>query len=153
MPSSTIVPLGGFRGQIGPGRPPQGRPNNREAMERHDHHIESLIALGYLQRRTFKLEQQKMDMTGMLKLSGLVRQAYASHAMREPLAQYGTHDMSRKMVAVVSRPSEMTAWEELIRAFDSTNSPPNSQGGANGRQLVGSEPNRTSAAAVSRRSP
>jgi hypothetical protein len=102
----------------------QGRPNNREAMEIHDRHMESLIALGYLKRRTFQLEHQELDLDGLLRLNNIVQQAYASGVLKESLAQYSANYKEAKAVIVVSRPDELKAWEKLIRSFDSTNAVP-----------------------------
>lgn len=130
----------------------QGRLNDSQVSQRKDYHRESLVALGYLQRRSFTLQHRKLqDPMELQNLQQLHRAACVAAGLGAPLVTYWT-DWSN-MVSVVARPREVGVFEEVLRGFDSTNIPPNPQGGANGRQPLRSETNPTSSAAASRRSP
>ena len=130
----------------------QGRLNDSQVNKRKDEHRDGLVALGYLQRRTFKLEHRKLeDGVQLQQLQLLHRTLCAANGLGAPLVAWST-DWSN-MVTVTARPSEVKVFEEVLRGIDLTNTPPNPQSRANGRQPFGSETNRTPAAAASRRSP
>jgi hypothetical protein len=101
----------------------QGRPTPRQALDRHDRHVESLIALGYLQRRTFRLNQ-KLDTASWGSFQTVLVRAQVAGWRPDPLAECRCERDEHSMT-VVGPPKEMRSWEQLIRAFDSTNSPPN----------------------------
>jgi hypothetical protein len=130
----------------------QGRLSYSQVNQRKDDHRESLVALGYLQRRTFILENRKLeDPMELQRLQQLHRQACEAAGLGAPLVSCTT-DWSNR-VTIVARPREVSVLAEVLRGFDATNSPPDPQSGANGRQSLSSETNRTPAAAASRRSP
>jgi hypothetical protein len=132
----------------------QSRPNFRQAQARYDHHVESLIALGYLERRTFRLEKQRIDTASYQRFCGMVQATAMSGTLGPPdRPTQCSANQDLRSFTVVGRPKYMLGWEQVIRAFDSTNSPPNPQGGASGRQPFGSDTNQTSAAAAPRRLP
>jgi hypothetical protein len=102
----------------------RGRPTFRQVLDRHDRHIESLIALGYLQRRTFRLNQ-KLDTASWLSFQTVLQRAQVAGALRpDPLVECRC-ERDEQPITVLSQPKDMRTWEHLIRAFDSTNSPPN----------------------------
>ncbi len=128
----------------------QGRHSYSQVIQRKNQHQESLVALGYLQRRNFTLHGKLEDGMQLQQLQQLHRSACEAAGLGSPLVFWST-DWSNR-VTVTARPSEVRVFEELLRRFDSTNTAPNPQGGANGRQPFSSDTNRTSAAAASRRS-
>jgi hypothetical protein len=97
----------------------QGRRSFNEVKERRESHIESLVALAYLQRRTFKLEHQEPNGNWSTEIAVIV---HHDVRLREPLASYSILRISKE-VTVTTRPDEMKIWEELLRQFDLTNSP------------------------------
>ena len=101
----------------------QGRPTPRQVSDRRDRHIESLIALGYLQRRTFRLNQ-KLDTASWGSFQTVLYRAQVAGWRPGPLAECRC-ERDEQSITVLSQPKDMRTWEQLIRAFDSTNSPPN----------------------------
>ena len=130
----------------------QGRHSYSQVIQRKSQHQESLVASGYLQRRDFTLRHQKLDDGMQLQqLQQLHRRACEAAGLGSPLVFWST-DWSNRLT-VTARPGEVRVFEEVFRGFDSTNTAPNPQGGANGGQPFSSDTNRASAAAASRRSP
>ncbi len=129
----------------------QGRHSYSQVNQRKSEHQESLVALGYLQRRDFTLHRKLEDGMELQQLQQLHRSACEAAGLGSPLVFWST-DWSNR-VTVTARPGEVRVFEEVLRRFDSTNTAPNPQTGANGRQPFSSDTNRTSAAAASRRSP
>ncbi len=125
----------------------QGRPRTKDVMVKQAEHMEALVALGELDRRTFVLDHERFDLNGMTRFVALVRQAYATNALHERLTEFYSDNPELKTISVVTDPSEMRIWEGLVRAFDSAPGSPNPQGGANGGQPSGSDTYSTSSAA------
>ena len=114
----------------------QGRHTFAQALARRDFLTERLIALGYLEQKSFTLGHQEAG-NCEAPLNVLIRQ---DGRLNEPLSSWSIGlntalrpkpdswmlDSSEGMVVTVTaRPDEMKIWEHLLLAFDMTNRPPN----------------------------
>jgi hypothetical protein len=97
----------------------QGRPSDVKVINRREEHINKLVSLGYLQKRAFHLQHRQLEMTGAAELFESVRR---DSRLQEPLSSW-SYTFGSNVVTVIARPAQMKVWEELLRQFDSTNTP------------------------------
>ena len=97
----------------------QGRHTLPEVQERYDAHLEKLVALGYLQSRTFTLAHQ--ESTG--NWTPMVIRMFGTYSRGDPFTACSVSQPGTQ-VTVIARPDQMPLWEERLRQFDLTNRPP-----------------------------
>jgi hypothetical protein len=112
----------------------QGRPRNKDVMVKQAQHMEALVALGELERRTFLLEHEKFDVDGMGRFTALVQKAYATNGHQERLVKYYSDNQDLRTITVITSPVEMKTWQGLVRSFDNAAALPNLQGRVNEKQ-------------------
>ncbi len=92
-----------------------GNPKQRESIEAYEKHRDSLVALGYFERREFPLLHISVPSLKSRRLWEELRAAFPDHT---DVMMQGYEPGTRDMIVVWDRPQNLPDWKKIISAHD-----------------------------------